>query len=190
MDIRQLTDIHTHHRNRPDALLSLEPHELPFSHDRMLPDTPFSISLHPWHLTGDTVARFHDIIGMCKDNQMLMGIGECGLDNKCGTPLSLQTEAFLVSLHTARQLRLPMIIHCVGYWAEMQKCVRQEWGAEGANTALREGTPLIVHGFRKGPDLCRQLLAAGFCISLGAKYNKDCLGIIPADRLFRETDND
>ena len=42
----------------------------------------------------------------------------------------------------------------------------------------------IIHGFRGKPELARQLTAAGFFLSLGARYN-------PASErfaLFRESD--
>lgn len=189
MHFSQLTDIHTHHRNRSSALLSVEAHEVLSADGISWPQTPFSLSLHPWHLTPESVSQFQSLLLEAKDNPLLLGIGECGLDGKCETPLPLQIEAFLASLSAAKELRLPVIIHCVGLWAEMQQCVRQVWGNGGALEALSSGCPLIVHGFRKGPELCRQLVDAGFCISLGKYYNEACLGVIPADRLFHETDN-
>ena len=48
--------------------------------------------------------------------------------------------------------------------------------------------PLIVHGFRKGPQLARQLLAAGFHLSLGEKFNPEVARIVPTSRLWFETD--
>ena len=193
MNIRQLSDIHTHTPGRSNALLSVEPSQIlpDISHSPFpILHSPFSLSLHPWHLTPSSAGDFNRCIEHCKDNPMLMGIGECGLDNHCDTQLALQKEAFLLSLRTARQMHLPVIVHCVGYWAEMMECVREVWGASGANAALSDGVPIIIHGFRKGPDLTRQLLAAGFCISLGNRYNTASAELIPADRLFRETDED
>jgi Tat protein secretion system quality control protein TatD with DNase activity len=50
--------------------------------------------------------------------------------------------------------------------------------------------PLIIHGFRKGPQLARQLLDAGFSISIGTHHHPDILSIIPPHRLYHETDEE
>ena len=48
--------------------------------------------------------------------------------------------------------------------------------------------PWIVHGFRGGPALARQLLDAGFDLSFGLRYNKESFDITPTERRYRETD--
>ena len=182
---RQLADIHTHTPGRPDALLSLLPEQ--FS---PTVDTPFSLSLHPWYLGDDSVDAFHRTLAECHDHPWLMGIGECGLDLRCPTPIGLQQAAFLASLKAARDLHLPTIVHCVGAWGSLQSFVRQVWGNGGAHAALEADAPIIIHGFRKGPQLASQLLAEGFCLSLGRRYNEAVLPLIPPDRLFHESDED
>ena len=183
MNFRQLNDIHTHQEGRSDALLSLMP-----GRDPIPAATPFSLSLHPWFLDEGSIGLFREALCRFQDHPLLMGIGESGLDNRCQTPLPLQHEAFLLSLQAARDLRLPLIIHCVGLWGEMQQDVRQVWGARGAQAAYDADSPLIIHGFRKGPQLARQLLDAGFCLSLGQHFHPEIADLIPAERLFHETD--
>lgn len=183
MDFRQLNDIHTHQEGRSDALLSLMP-----GRDPIPAATPFSLSLHPWFLDEGSIGLFREALCRFQDHPLLMGIGESGLDNRCQTPLPLQHEAFLLSLQAARDLRLPLIIHCVGLWGEMQQDVRQVWGAQGAQVAYDADSPLIIHGFRKGPQLARQLLDAGFCLSLGQHFHPEIADLIPPERLFHETD--
>ena len=182
MDIHQLLDIHTHQTGRPEALLSLSPTEAMAGCP-----TPYSLSLHPWWLTSDEVAQrlmeeFRLAVSQLASDPLLLAIGECGLDNKCGIPLALQKEVFRLVLSTARSLHLPVIIHCVGHWAEMMQCCRE------AGLLTPDCPPLIVHGFRKGPQLARQLLEAGFHISLGEKFNPEVAKIVPSDRLWFETD--
>ena len=64
----------------------------------------------------------------------------------------------------------------------MMQCCRE------AGLLTSDCPPLIVHGFRKGPQLAQQLLDVGFHISLGEKFNPEVAKIVPSDRLWRETD--
>lgn len=178
MRLSDLSDIHTHHDGRSDALLSL-----PVARATDGCTTPFSLELHPWHvgISADALRlqldEFRQAADALRHNPLLVAIGECGLDNHCGVPFDHQMEAFRCALATAHDLDLPVIIHCVGYWAEMMAAVRE------AGTSAN-----IIHGFRKGPALATQLLNAGFSIALGEKFNPDVASLVPADRLFFETD--
>lgn len=182
MKIANLLDIHTHHPHRPEALLSLPPQEALSGCD-----TPFSLELHPWRLADSPngVELLHAFSLAAKElhgHPRLLAIGECGLDNKCGVPLAVQVEAFRLALRTARQMHLPVILHGVGYWAELTQCCQEE------GMLAPDCPPLIVHGFRKGPQLARQLLDAGFHLSLGEKFNPEVARIVPTSRLWFETD--
>ena len=182
MKIANLLDIHTHHRHRPEALLSLPPQEALSGCD-----TPFSLELHPWRLAdspegAELCQSFSLAAKALQGHPLLLAIGECGLDNKCGVPLPVQEKAFRLALRTARQMHLPVILHCVGYWAEMTQCCQEE-GLLG-----QYDQPLIVHGFRKGPQLAQQLLAAGFHLSLGERFHPEVARLVPPERLWFETD--
>ena len=184
MLLQNLLDIHTHHSGRSDSLLSL-PSDLAMRGAA----TPFSLQLHPWHLGDESTAQKQEeawamAAERLKGDGMFMAIGECGLDNMCQVPLEIQLSAFRLALSTAADLRLPVIIHCVGYWAEMMHCVKEYYPlplGEGWGTA-------IIHGYRKGPQLARQLLDRGFSISLGEKFNPEVARLLPDDRLYFETD--
>lgn len=187
MTLSELKDIHTHQPGRADALLSLPPEKAIAGYD-----LPYSLELHPWHLDPPQpslteraeipqVALFLEAVEALRNDSNLLAIGECGLDNKCATPLSIQVEAFKTALSTAKELNLPVIIHCVGYWVEMMQCVTQVLGK-------KYDAPLVVHGFRKGPQLAHQLLNAGFSISLGKYYNPEITSIVPTGNLYWETD--
>lgn len=187
-----ITDVHTHTPGRPDAILSLPP-RLALAGCT----TPYSLQLHPWYLSDGqssaplsslvpdapvTIAEFVSAADRLQSDPLFLAIGECGLDNRCSTPVALQLEALRVALSVAHRLHLPVIIHCVGLWSQMQQCCRQ------AGVLLDPSTPVIIHGFRKGPQLARQLLSAGFHISLGEKFNPEVAKIVPSDRLWFETD--
>jgi len=172
----ELKDVHTHRPGGPDALLSLPPEKALAGYAMS-----YSLELHPWYVNEDLVSEFQKVSAQLKDDPNLLAIGECGLDNKCDTPLPLQLKAFKVALSAAKELRLPVVIHCVGYWNEMMLCVKEVLGSN-------YDKPLVIHGFRKGPQLAQQLLNAGFSISLGAHYNSQTANIIPSDRRYWETD--
>jgi len=184
MNIQNLQDIHTHHRGRKEAILSL-PADVAIQGC----DTPFSLELHPWQLTkekgeGIKEKSFTEAAIQLAGNPNMMAIGECGLDNQCGVPLDIQLTAFKTALHVAYELHLPVIIHCVGYWSEMMAYIKEYYPLPLGDGWGRA----IIHGYRKGPQLAEQLLHAGFSLSLGEKFNPEVARIIPQERLFFETD--
>lgn len=183
MTMHRFDDIHTHTEGRHEAVLSVAPELV---EDLLLRDQEqcFSLELHPWHLKSEEdIRRFEQRARQLASHPQLVAIGECGLDPLCPTPLPLQHQAFVSALRIARELGLPVVIHCVKLWDEMMRDVAQVFSADE-----RREAPIIIHGFRKGPQLARQLLDAGFSISLGALYNEKTREVIPADRLYRETD--
>lgn len=143
----------------------------------------FSLQLHPWHLRSEAdIEAFIDKANTLRDDPQLVAIGECGLDGLCDTPLPLQRQAFRAALQVAHQLHLPVIIHCVKLWSELIAITKD------SSLLPLPSSPLILHGFRKGPQLARQLLDAGFSFSIGEHYNPAILDIIPPERLYHETD--
>ena len=48
--------------------------------------------------------------------------------------------------------------------------------------------PWIVHGFRGGEELARQLLSHGLYLSFGEKFHEESLRAAWPDHLFAETD--
>lgn len=140
-------------------------------------DQYYSLQLHPWHLTGiQDIEAYVSMARKLRNDPHFVAIGECGLDALCDTPQSLQIEAFRAALKVAEELEKPVIIHCVKLWAQL---LTETKGHHGQ---------MIIHGFRKGPELARQLLDAGFSLSLGKRYHSEVLKIIPQDRLYYETD--
>lgn len=183
MTMHRFNDIHTHTEGRHEAVLSVAPKMVDdlLQRDR---EQCFSLELHPWHLKSEQdITRFEEQARQLASHPKLVAIGECGLDPLCPTPLPLQHQAFKCALRIAKELGLPVVIHCVKLWDEMMRDVAEYYSVEE-----RQQTPIIIHGFRKGPQLARQLLDAGFSISLGTLYNEKTREVIPDDRLYHETD--
>lgn len=180
MSLHRFSDIHTHTPGQPGTVLSIPISEV----EGIVADQHYSLQLHPWHLTSaEEISAFEVCARGLADDPRFVAIGECGLDPLCHTPLALQHQAFLAALRLAKELDKPVVIHCVRLWDLLLQDIRQVFTPE---ECLRQ--PLIIHGFRKGPQLARQLLNAGLSLSLGQKYNEQTLALIPAERLYRETD--
>lgn len=201
--LHSFADIHTHRPSSPQAILSVEPDELCIpSFYESLKKSPttaaplqalavegaFSLSLHPWRVTEQGIRLFTTLLPRVLESPQLTAIGECGLDPLCTTPMPLQQQAFVTALRAAREAQLPVIIHIVRCYDEMLRCVREVWGAEGARAAHACGCPLVIHGWRKGPQLTRQLLSAGFSFSFGEHRNAESFALVDADRRYEESD--
>lgn len=198
MSLHDYRDIHTHRATGPGSILSVPAGEVDAltARNRSLPEPlrqPYSLQLHPWHLTGDDdILQFTAAARRLAADPCLVAIGECGLDSACATPPDLQRRAFRSALTAARELRRPVIVHCVRLWAEMLHDVHQCFPDL---LPRRDGQspwpqPIIVHGYRKGPELARQLLDAGLSLSLGAHHHPAIPSLVPPERLYFETDEE
>ena len=189
--LKQFDDIHTHVMGNPRAVCSLPPEEAIIL-SRTSQDQPFSIMLHPWHICQysghDLLSQFAEAVSACSSDERFVAIGECGLDSKCDTPLSDQIACFEQALLIARQYRKPVILHIVRMWDQLLLSTRRVFGQGGAATADAEGCRLIVHGYRKNLALAQQLVAQGYYLSLGSKFNPAVLTGIAPEKIYRETD--
>ena len=92
--------------------------------------------------------------------------------------LAAQTALLRIHYELSETLRKPLILHIVKSFPEII-ALRKQW---------KPTQPWIIHGFRSKPQLARELLAHGFHLSYGKKYNPASLAITHASRLLRETD--
>ena len=178
--MQRFSDIHTHRPGKPSSVLSIsvtDVEQVLMSNEKLDTKQYYSLQLHPWHLAGpQDIETYVAMVRQLREDPYFVAIGECGLDALCSTPLSLQTDAFRAALQLADELHKPVIIHCVKLWSQL---LTETKGHQGL---------MIIHGFRKGPELARQLLNAGFAISLGQHYHPEVRTMIPQDQLFFETD--
>ncbi len=114
-------------------------------------------------------------------------VGECGLDGpsaKLGVSMERQQEVLRAHLEIARDLGLPVILHCLK--------------AHGALLALLEGFgPLagVMHSYSGAAELVPRYLALGLHLSFGgpvtypgARKPPGAAAAVPDDRLLIETD--
>ena len=148
--------------------------------DEQIPAGTFSAGLHPKDITENWKPDFEQIknISLLKN---CLAIGECGLDGLIQVDENLQNEVFQAHLSWAKEVKKPIIIHCVRRFSQI---------LHYKNAKI----PLIIHGFNKKENIALELLDAGFHLSFGhatlenlslQKIIKD----IPIQRLFLETDD-
>lgn len=168
----EITDIHTHTPGRPDAILSVDPTDT-----AQAPETPFSVGIHPW--TGAPTPEALERLERLAADPRCLAIGEAGFDRMRG-PLDADAQEALLMRHIelSERLEKPLVLHVVGGWDRLLRLRRQ----------LRPSQLWIVHGFRGKSELARQLLAAGFALSFGPRYNPASFAATPAPLRFRETD--
>jgi TatD DNase family protein len=115
--------------------------------------------------------------------QDVIAIGESGLDKNSPAPIGLQVALFRVQMQLSEQLSLPVIIHCVGKWNELELLYKEK----------KAGSPAwIIHGFRK-TKLMEKFLRLGAYLSFGHALLYDerlqqAVCEAPFDRIFLETD--
>lgn len=166
-------DIHTHDPARyRQAIVNIAPG------DTMHPDGHYSAGLHPWDSDLPDVDSRLDAIEALAGDQRIVMIGECGLDTHRGAPLPRQLGLLIPQAAIAQAAGKPLLLHIVGAFNEIVQLRRQ----------LRPTVPWIIHGFRGKPQLAAQLLRHGFDLSLGEHFNPLTATLIPADRLYTETD--
>lgn len=166
--VRAVSDIHTHNPLASDAIINVEPDMA------MRVDALYSVGWHPWW----PQPRM-DWVEQTACDGRVVAIGECGIDKVRGVG-TVAEQLALTRRHAelAERLGLPLILHIVGAWSEII----------GLRKEMRPAQQWIIHGFRGKPELARQLVAAGFGISLGERYNPGVPAVVPPGKLYHETD--
>ncbi len=166
-----ILDIHTH-TDRKDAIISTAPYDfLPE------PGKYYSVGIHPYHI----LPAYSDEWNLLQDSAMnpqVLAIGEAGTDKQIDTDMLLQQKVFELQAKLCERIGKPLIIHSVRTSNELIRLKRR----------LHPSAAWVIHGFRSNKNVAAQLLADGFYLSFGEKYQKEALLATPLDRMFVETD--
>lgn len=117
----------------------------------------------------------------------VVAIGEIGLDYHWQTtPRDQQAEAFVAQLALARELNLPVIVHCRDAYDDALALLREHG----------QGLPgLVMHAFSGRMEHLRAALALGFYIGVGGPITypkahslRDVVKAAPLERVVIETD--
>lgn len=131
--------------------------------------------------TPDTIARVRESARHPK----VIGIGEIGLDYHYDfAPRDVQRRVFEEHLALARELSMPVVIHCREAWDDTLAILREHGGGPG-----------IIHCFTSGPAEAERCLKLGFHLAFGgvttfpkATEVHEAARRTPAEKLLVETD--
>jgi TatD DNase family protein len=114
-----------------------------------------------------------------------VAVGEIGLDGKIDTPaLPVQIAALEKQLELARDLDLPVILHCRGAFDELIEILER----------FSPRLPGVVHAFSRSPELARRFLGLGLHLGIGGAVTRpraavrETVAAVPLERLLLETD--
>jgi len=116
-------------------------------------------------------------------NGSIIGIGEIGLDKRFGN-LELQKRLFISQLDIAQRVKLPVIIHCVGYYYELFELIKRS----------NLHTIIILHGFKGSIEIFNKFKSLNLFFSLSHrlldsdKYSEVVKEILVSERFFIESD--
>lgn len=164
-------DIHCHdHARHATAIINISPSE------QIIPDRFYSVAIHPWDAHTATSADIEKLDSTALHSQVIL-IGETGLDALRGD-IDAQMRLLTHHISLSESLHKPLLLHVV---KQFQQII-------ALRKLIKPTQPWIIHGFRGKPQLATELIAHGFYISLGEKFNQESAAIIPADRLLFESD--
>ena len=116
-----------------------------------------SIGIHPHEAQHATEAHLDRIPELAK-NPKVIAIGEIGLDYHYDhSPRKIQQSVFIRQLEIARELKLPIIIHCREAWADLTRIIESHWNSAGLGG--------ILHCFSGSLADAQKFIEWGFLIS-------------------------
>jgi TatD DNase family protein len=135
----------------------------------------FSAGIHPWNPDTNKILELKELA----KSKNVVAIGETGLD-KLKNDFEIQKQLFKIQIQIAEETGKPIIIHCVRAWDELLEIKRH----------MKPSVSWVIHGFRGGEKLARQLMNAGMYLSFGKNFNPESLRKAWEERrLFTETDD-
>jgi TatD DNase family protein len=178
MDIPYI-DLHTHRCGPKSGVEKVCTYRLGCGES--LPAGCFTAGVHPW----DAGKVWEGVLDFFKKPPPgLVGLGEIGLDFAVrDADRAVQIEWLRRQLGVAERLGLPVVLHCVRAYNEMQ--------AELRKYRLKA---VVFHGFTGSPELAGQLAGRGYALSfntlsLQSPKTIEALKVTPSECLFLETDD-
>ncbi len=205
----QLIDTHVHlnfdvfeseldalaHRWRDAGVVRLvhscvEPAEFPRTQalSMRFPELYFAVGLHPLDVDQWTSESAAEILALAQSDPKVVAIGETGLDFYKADHRDQQAIVLEAQLKIARQLNLPVIIHCrdaAGAMATLMQTFWQEHGPVAGVMHCWGGTPEETQWFL---DLGLYISFSGTVTFKKAAQIQASAQAVPSDRLLVETD--
>jgi len=175
-------DLHTHRFKSDSSIQILNT----FAQDLPVPEDNFfySAGLHPWHIDSVNTEECLHSIELAMSQKNMLAVGECGLDRIINTAFAVQEHHFKMQTDIAEKYSKPLIIHCVRAYPDLIKLKKES----------KSSVPWIIHGFQGNRQTALQLRSHNFYFSVGEtllsnRLKNHILTLLPADRLFLETDD-
>ena len=147
-----------------------------------------AIGIHPTDAKNYDVSILETLKELVINNQEVKAIGEIGLDyywDKSEDQRLFQQEMFIRQIELANSLSLPVIIHMRDASEDTLKIIREHLPKFG----------FVMHCFSGSKELMFALIELGAFISFGGPVTftnavtpKECVGLVPLNRLLIETD--
>lgn len=152
------------------------------------PELSFAVGLHPLDAEKWLPTSSAEILRLAQSDARVVAIGEMGLDFYKADSPALQESVFWAQLLIARQLELPVIIHCRDAASRMAALLHQFWLEQGPVGG-------VMHCWSGSPEETQLFLDLGFYVSFsGIVTFKNALQVqasaqmVPDERLLIETD--
>lgn len=147
-----------------------------------------TVGIHP-HEAKRAEDRHFNLLRAAAKHPKVVGVGEIGLDYYYDhSPRDVQKRVLVRQLDIAREVRLPIIIHCRDAWEDLRNIVDAHWKSSGLGG--------ILHCFSGSRDDTSSFLGWGFLISFAGNLTfKKAEGLravaraVPLDRILTETDS-
>ncbi len=140
------------------------------------PEVEYALGVHPWYTTPSDLDIIHRLGVEAKKGAV--AIGEIGLDRKIDNPgLEIQTKIFEIQLSIAREVNLPLILHCRGAFNELMLSLKRVGMPEAGG---------VIHSFSGSGELADELLKFNLNFSLGGilTYKKNKKRIKLLERIY------
>jgi TatD DNase family protein len=146
----------------------------------------FGVGVHPWWLADLSAgANLRDLLESGAQHSRCVAIGETGLDACIATPLAAQQASLAIHLQVAKELALPLILHCRKAHNELILLLKHYAPSNGG----------VIHGFSGSLELAQQYWALGFYLGVGgtitydrAQKTRQTFRQMPLASLLLETD--
>lgn len=144
--------------------------------------------VHP-HEASKAEEKHFDQLKQWAGHAKFLAIGEIGLDYHYDhSPRDVQKTVFIRQLELAREVKLPIVIHCREAWADLGGIIDAHWRSSGLGG--------ILHCFSGEREDAARFLDWGFMISFAGNITfkkadslRDVAKQIPLDRILTETDS-
>ena len=143
------------------------------------------LGIHPEEIEIDYFTQLSQLEKIIKEHSFV-GIGEIGLDYKCSRiDRSIQKKFFEHELNLAKQMSLPVSIHCREAFDDMYNILK----------TYKKSLSGVIHCFTGTVEEAQKYIDLGFYLGIGGIITfknsnlKDILKYIPIENIVLETDS-